>query len=75
LDEIIPVKTEKRQKKTASRELNLHQPSFLNPTDEIQRDPSDSALQPAPPGRAAFAASHFHDRVHTDWNKLNRILF
>ena len=27
------------KKRTASRELNLHQPSFSDPTDEIQRDP------------------------------------
>ena len=62
------------RKKTASREINLHQPSFLNPTDEIQRYPSYSALQPTPSGRAAFATSHFHDRVHTNRNKLNPVI-
>ena len=34
--------------------INLHQPLFLNPADEIQRYPSDSTLQPAPSGRAAY---------------------
>ena len=71
---IIPSKFNSGTKKTASRELDLHQQSFLNPTDEIQRYPTDSALQPAPSGRTAFTAPDFHDRVHTDRNKLNPVI-
>ena len=46
------------KKITASRELSLHQPSFLNPADKIQRDPSYAEVNIArnlrPLGKAFF---------------------